>query len=36
MSQMDCGEKREERRYSELGYVKQIERIFNENRRNIG
>ena len=28
--------KREERRYSELGYVKQIERIFNENRRNIG
>ena len=28
--------KREERRFSELGYVKQIERIFNENRRNIG
>lgn len=28
--------KREERRFSKLGYVKQIERIFNENRRNIG
>ena len=28
--------KREERRFNELRYIKQIERIFNKNRRNIG
>ncbi len=28
--------KHEERRFNELRYIKQIERIFNKNRRNIG